>query len=302
MKNKILKVDTLKILMLLFFISLTFDVKAQFSDLVVVEYSFIPKTKSEDKYTNYRLALNYPLKVDKKNSGYLFMGTEFNRVDLNLNDNYPFDSEMFRTINVIDLKLGYSYRLKNDEWRFNVLFAPRIASTLNAKLTTDDIFLNGLAIFTRSRTKEKGYDKPSTLILGLGYSATFGLPFPIPVIRYSREMNEHWSYGIGVPSANIEYTFNEKNSLRAIVNFDGFFANIQQPLIVNGQTVNSISLSVAVLGLEYEYSITKNLIFYMNSGYTLNMNNVLRDDNRDKVFVLDNTNAFYLRTGLKFEL
>jgi len=303
MKNiKIVKLKVIKILVLVLFVCYISESKAQFSDLVQLEYSFIPKTKSEDQYTRYKLALNYPLKISEKNSGYLFFGTEFNRIVLDLNDSYPFDSEIFRTINVIDLKLGYSFRMKNPEWRVGLLFAPRIASTLNTGITKDDIFLNGVALFTRSRTKEKGYEKPSTLILGVAYSATFGLPIPIPIVRYSREMCEHWSYGVGIPSANLTYTFNEENNLRAFVNFDGYFANIQKPLTVNGESVNSISLSVAVLGLGYEYSFTKNLIFYINSGFTLSMNNVLRNEDRDKVFVLDNMNAFYLRTGLKFQL
>jgi hypothetical protein len=105
-----------------------------------------------------------------------------------------------------------------------------------------------------------------------------------------------------VPSANLKYTFNEKNSLKIFANVDGYFANIQEPLFINGKEVNSISLSVGVLGLGYEHSITKNLIFYTDTGFSISMNNVLRNKDRDKVFVLDNRNAFYLKTGLKFEL
>lgn len=278
------------------------QIKAQIDNLVVLEYSFIPKTKSEDQYSKYKIALNYPLKINQENSGYLFFGTEFNSVSLKLKDNYPFKNEMFKSLSIIDLKLGYSFRMKKNEWRTSFLFSPRIASTLNVGLTMDDVFLNGAILFTRSRSAKKGFEKPSTLVLGIAYYATFGVPFPIPIIRYSREINEHWSYAIGVPSSNFKYSFNTKNSLKFGLNFDGYFANIQKPLIVNGETVNTISLSATVLSLGYEYSFTKHLSFYLTNGFTVKLNNVLRNKDRDKVFTLDNVNSYYLKTGIKFKL
>ena len=89
---------------------------------------------------------------------------------------------------------------------------------------------------------------------------------------------------------------------RAFATLDGYFANIQQPMLVNGRAVNNISLSVAVGGLGYEYCFTKHIIAYTYVGYTFRLNNVLRNDDRDEVFKLNELNAFYLRTGLKFKI
>ena len=72
--------------------------------------------------------------------------------------------------------------------------------------------------------------------------------------------------------------------------------------MLNDQQVENVSLSLAVGGLGYEYCFTKHLVAYVYTGYTLRLNNVLRDKNREEVFKLDDINAFYLRTGLKFKI
>ena len=86
------------------------------------------------------------------------------------------------------------------------------------------------------------------------------------------------------------------------VSLDGYFAHLQTPQMLNGRQIENISLSVAVAGLGYEYNFSKHLIAYIYTGYTLRLNNALRDENRDEIFKLDNINAFYLRTGLKFKI
>ncbi|GAL81703.1 hypothetical protein JCM19274_548 [Algibacter lectus] len=40
----------------------------------------------------------------------------------------------------------------------------------------------------------------------------------------------------------------------------------------------------------------------MYTGYTVRLNNVIRSKNRDEIFKLDDINAFYLRSGLKFKI
>ncbi|ULC58731.1 DUF6268 family outer membrane beta-barrel protein [Flaviramulus sp. BrNp1-15] len=272
---------------------------AQLTDLARLEYSFIPKSNSDDQYTRLRALLNYPIEV--KNNAYFIVGAEYNRVLLNLEDNYPFDTSGLNKIHIIDFNIGYTFKW-SEKWRFGVKFNPRIASTLTKQLMSDDYFINGGVFFINDRTKEESLKRPYRLILGLTYNATTGLPFPLPFVSYHREINEIWSFNLGVPKSNIKYTFNAKNNLQAFVGLDGYLAHLQEPSIVNGQNVDNISLSVAIAGLGYEYCFTKHLVAYMYTGYTLRLNNVLRNENRDEIFKLDDVNAFYLRTGLKFKI
>ena len=272
---------------------------AQLTDLARLEYSFIPQSKSEDQYTRLRALLNYPIEL--KNDSYLIVGAEYNRILLNLEDSYPFETSSLNKIHVIDLNLGYTFKW-NENWRFGVKFNPRIASTLSKALNSDDYFMNGGVFVLNDRTKDESLKRPYRLILGLTYNATTGIPFPLPFVSYFREVNEQWSFNLGVPKSNIKYTFNKENNLQAFVGLDGYLAHLQEPTTINGENVDHISLSVAIGGLGYEYCFTKHLVAYMYTGYTFRLNNVLRNKNRDEVFKLDDVNAFYLRTGLKFKI
>jgi len=288
-----------KILLVFLSVLMSHTAMCQLTDIARLEYSFIPKTKSEDRYTRLRFLLNYPIEIKEDN--YFIIGAEYNRIILNLEDNYPFKTSLIETISVIDFNMAYTFKT-SEKWRLGFKFSPRIASTLTQKITGDDFFLNGGAFAINDRTKDESVKRPYRLIVGLTYNATTGLPFPLPFISYYRKPNENWSFAVGVPKSNVKRFFGEKNTLQAFVSIDGYFAHLQESSIVNGKAVDNISLSVVVGGLGYEYKISKYLYAYLYSGYTIRLNNVLRNDNRDEVFKLDDLNAFYLRTGLKIKI
>jgi hypothetical protein len=288
-----------KYALLLGFFFCCYVLHAQLTDLARIEYSFIPKSNSEDQYTRLRAILNYPIKI--KDGGYLIIGGEYNRVLLDLEKNLPFDTSILDNIHVIDFNLGYTFRL-NEKKRLGFKFNPRIASTLTRPLHADDYFINGGIFYINDRKKDTALKYPYRLILGLTYNATTGLPFPLPFISYYRQVNEFWSFNAGVPKSNLKYAINRKNNVQAFVGLDGYLAHLQDAIVVDGQAVDNISLSVIIGGLGYEYLFTKHLVGYLYTGYTFRLNNVLRNKNRDEVFKLDDVNAFYLRTGIKFKI
>ncbi|MDG1728377.1 MAG: DUF6268 family outer membrane beta-barrel protein [Algibacter sp.] len=297
MNQRIIK-ETRCVLVVCFLFVFQFSI-AQLTDLARLEYSFIPQSNSEDQYTRLRAILNYPIEV--KEGSYLIVGAEYNRIFLNLEENYPFDTSVLDRIHIIDLNIGYTFKW-NEKWRLGAKFNPRIASTLNKSLNADDFFMNGGVFLINDRTKDDNLKRPYRLILGLTYNATTGIPFPLPFISYYRKINEDWSFNAGVPKSNLKYTFNKENIVQAFVGLDGYLAHLQDTVEINGQNIDHISLSVAVGGLGYEYCFTKHLVAYMYTGYTFRLNNVLRNKNRDEVFKLNDVNAFYLRTGLKFKI
>lgn len=274
-------------------------VEAQLTDLARLEYSFIPSSKSEDQYTRLRAILNYPIKLQEKD--YLIVGAEYNRIILNLEDDYPFNTQDLNRLHIIDLNFGYTFKCKND-WRLGVNLNPRIASTLTNSLTSDDLFLNGGVFAIKDRREATDIERPYRLVLGLTYNTTTGLPFPLPFVSYFRQVDEKWSFNVGVPKSNLKYKFDQRSNLQAFATLDGYFANIQESMLVGDKVVDNISLSVAVGGLGYEYCFTKHIVAYSYIGYTFRLNNVLRNGNREEMFKLNDLNAFYLRTGLKFKI
>jgi len=296
--NQRIRKETRYVVVLCFFFVFQFSI-AQLTDIARLEYSFIPQSKSEDQYTRLRALLNYPIEV--KNDAYFIIGAEYNRIFLNLEENYPFDTSVLDRIHIIDLNIGYTFKW-NEKWRLGVKFNPRIASTLTKSLSADDYFLNGGVFLINDRTKDESLKRSYRLIIGLTYNATVGLPFPLPFVSYYREINEKWSFNAGIPKSNLKYTFNKRNNLQAFVGLDGYLAHMQDAVVINEQNIDHISLSVAIGGFGYEYCFTKHLVAYMYTGYTLRLNNVLRNKSKDEVLKLSDLNTFYLRTGLKFKI
>jgi len=289
----------LKKLILVFFLGLSYNsINAQLTDLARLEYSFIPSSKSEDQYTRLRALFNYPIKI--KNDNYLIVGAEYNRILLNLRENYPFDRSTLSALNIIDLNIGYTFRT-SEYWRIGLKINPRIASTLNSTITKDDVFLNGGVFLIHDRTKAD-IKRPYRLVFGVTYNTTAGIPFPLPFINYFRRLNQNWSFSAGIPKSNLKYYFTDLSTLQLFAGIDGYFANLQEPFMVNGQEANNISLSVIVGGLGYEYGFTDHLFGYIYSGYTFRLNNILRNSERDEIFKINQRNAFYLRTGIKFKI
>ena len=289
----------LKKLILVFFLGLSYNsINAQLTDLARLEYSFIPSSKSEDQYTRLRALFNYPIKI--KNDNYLIVGAEYNRILLNLRENYPFDRSTLSALNIIDLNIGYTFRT-SEYWRIGLKINPRIASTLNSTITKDDVFLNGGVFLIHDRTKAD-IKRPYRLVFGVTYNTTAGIPFPLPFINYFRRVNQNWSLSAGIPKSNLKYYFTDLSTLQLFAGIDGYFANLQEPFMVNGQEANNISLSVIVGGLGYEYGFTDHLFGYIYSGYTFRLNNILRNSERDEIFKINQRNAFYLRTGIKFKI
>lgn len=246
-----------------------------------------------------RALLNYPIEL--KSDSYLIVGAEYNRIPLNLEDNYPSDTSGLNKIHVIDLSIGYTFKV-NDTWRFGVKFTPRISSTLTKNLNSDDYSMNGAFFFITDRIKDESLKHPYRLILGLTYNATKGIPFPLPFVSYHRQINDIWSFNLGVPQSNLKFAINKTNSIQTFVGLYGYLSHLQEPAMVNGESVDHISLSVAFGGFGYEYLFSKHLVGYLYTGYTFRLNNVLRNKNRDEIFKLDDVNAFYLRIGLKFKI
>lgn len=272
---------------------------AQLTDLARVEYSYIPKNNSEDSFDRFRFLLNYPIKMSE--DAYLLIGGEYSRITLNLEDSYPFPTSNLRRLHVLDFNLGYTFKM-SENWRFGAKITPRLASTLRHKISGDDIFLNGGVYAINDRTKDKTASKPYRLVLGLTYNTTTGIPLPLPFVSYFRRVNEKWSYNLGVPKTNVKYYINENNIIQTFVGIDGYFANTQERFSIDGKDADSVSLSLILAGIGYEYCFTDHLVWYAYTGYTLSMSNRLRDENREDVFKLDNVNTFYLRTGFKFKI
>ncbi len=282
-----------------------FDVCAQTSDLARVEYTYIPQSDSDNSVSRFRAFVNVPFRLNWEGS-YLLAGFEYRNLDLDFEDEVPFDKANLDRFQLFRASLTYTCKFKNN-WRL----AARVGAELNSNFENDDIThrdvnFTGAVFLVKDRTGDS-IAKPNRLILGLNYTTNAGRPFPIPLINYHRKFHPNWSYSLGTPKTNLKHTMGKKHSLQSFVTLDGFFSNIQNNLEVrnpDGSTSSSenISMTLVLGGLGYEYYFTKNLLFYAYGGYTLFNEIRLRDGKRNSLYKINEANTYYLRSGIKFKI
>jgi hypothetical protein len=293
---------------LLFFlvIGVTSVANAQSTDLARIEYTYFPQSDSDNSFRRFRAFLNFPIKLND-NGAYLIPGVEYRNTNLKYEDPAIFDTNELERFHSFTANLGYTFKI-NELWRFGVAGGLMAASNFETdRFISDDLIYTGAVVFIRSKEDER-YIDPVRLILGLSYSTTSGIPFPLPIVNYYKRFDPKWSYTAGVPKSNLQYYFNEKNSVETFVTLDGFFANVQNNFTIapnnnnTGGMAENISMTIVLAGLGYEYNFTDHLSLYLYAGHTVVNDIRLRNSNLDKVYTINDTNSFYGRTGLKFSI
>lgn len=56
------------------------------------------------------------------------------------------------------------------------------------------------------------------------------------------------------------------------------------------------------IALGYEFHFTEHLLYYAYAGYTVYNRYSIRDNERDEVYIFEDNNTPYFRTGVKFKL
>lgn len=270
---------------------------AQSTDLVRVEYLNIPENETGISTERYKFLLNCPIKLSWEK--YLVLGAEYNNFQADFPQDVPFEKDELDSFHIIDFNLGYITRW-NENWRLITIVTPRLASNFTDSAQGDDFFINATATFWKEGEKN---DKPFRLVLGLTFNSTTGLPFPLPLVSYYNRFHPKWSYTLGIPRMNFKYHPTEKHTLQLALLLDGYFINVQDDILLPDNAVGSrISLSSLVGAFGYQYNVTKQASFFVLAGRSILQEGLLRNDQRDNVFLLNDKTNFYLRGGFKISI
>jgi hypothetical protein len=279
---------------------------SQSTDLARIEYTYFPQSISENAFRRLKSFVNFPIKLNDKGA-YLIPGVEYQFINFDYEDPALFSTSELEKYQSLTFNLGYTFKIDED-WRFGTEGGIKVASNFErSKMITDDLIYTGAVYFILTIEDEK-FIEPSRLIMGLEYSTTTGIPFPLPVVNYYKRFDPKWSYSLGVPKTNLKYYFNDKNSMQGFITLDGFFANVQNNFDISPNNpasnalAESVSMTILLSGLGYEYNFTEHFSFYIYGGHTIINDIRLRDGNLDKVYTINDTNSFYGRAGLKFNI
>jgi hypothetical protein len=274
---------------------------AQLVDLVRLEYTTIPGSGSDFEFNRKRFAFNYPFKL--KNEAYMFLGLEYNAINLEFKDEImEFDQTKTDEFRLLDLNFTYTYKI-DDDWRFAARVIPGFSSNLEGDgFLFEDTFLSGTMVFIKDKKDTKEVSKPFRLIVGIAYSGTSGIVFPIPFVSFYKKFHPKWSYNLGVPTTNLQFHASNRVRVKLLGQLDGFTSNLQQGLLVNDKRLaERMRMSLILVGMRYEYKITNYIESYFNATHSLRTRIQMRA-NRRNILSFDKRKVFHFTLGVRFKL
>ncbi len=221
----------------------------------------------------------------------------------NLNIGYvdkdvPFETYQIDNFQTFSLGLLYDRILENG-WGFSLKLAPQISSNFDIQeIDGRDVFINGTLLFDKLNQ-----EKQSMWTFGVEYDAQNGLNFPIPIVAYTKRLNEKWAYKIGFPDARLKWTLHENHNFEAFTTLDGFAGNINDDLeVYKTDYVGTLKNTYLVGGLGYNITFLKDFELNAKAGYSAFNTMEVQDYDTDEIYDFDMQNGFYYNFGLKYNL
>ncbi|WP_344925472.1 DUF6268 family outer membrane beta-barrel protein [Aquimarina addita] len=235
----------------------------------------------------------------KTNIGFGFIYDNYNF----LFTNAPFytGSELYTDLHTIGAKLSYTY-LVNDTWSANLFVLPMISSDLEQKITNEDIVINAKATVTK---KWGSGMNSSSLLLGIGYDTTFGVPQLIPLISYQKRINLQWEYILGFPETYINFHHNTRHIISAATAITGLYGNLSSPFYdedIRMISNTKLTYKTAATSLEYKYRIQPHWTTVVKAGYSFYNELAILDKDHTTIYDFNTDSSFFITMGLKFNL
>jgi hypothetical protein len=268
---------------------------AQTPDVFRIEYMLMPENSGDIETSRIKLVMNVPIPLREKND-YIILGAEYNRYNFEVPDDLFPNSNDLSKFHVVDVNMAYMYKL-SEKWRLIGVVTPRWSSNFVEELQQDDFNMN----YTVGAYKNiKDVEKPFILVLGISYNGTSPIEVPLPFLFYEKRFHPNWSYVLGVPKSGMKYFTKKGHFFQTELFLDGYYVNIQNNILLPGNNLSTdVSSTALLLTLGYQYKITKDMSVYLIGGHSLFQNGVLRDEERNDIFTLNDEAGLYFRTGFR---
>lgn len=294
MKGIMKKASGFFLLVLLLIVTIN-PILAQTPDVFRIEYMLMPDNSGDVETSRIKLVLNVPIALREKKD-YLILGAEYNRYNFEVPDDLFPNSNDLSKFHVVDVNMAYMYKL-SEKWRIIGVVTPRWSSNFVEELQQDDFNMN----YTVGVYKNiKDVEKPFILVLGISYNGTSPIDVPLPFLFYEKRFHPNWSYVLGVPKSGMKYFTKKGHFFQTELFLDGYYVNIQNNILLPGNNLSTdVSSTALLLTLGYQYKITKDMSVYLIGGHSLFQNGVLRDEERNDIFTLNDEAGLYFRTGFR---
>ncbi|MEL6304469.1 MAG: DUF6268 family outer membrane beta-barrel protein [Bacteroidota bacterium] len=263
-----------------------------------VDYGVIPDLGGTE-IERYQIGVMFGKKLGK---GRLGIGVGYEYVDFTFDETTNLlDVSSYAQMHIIGTNVSYLRPLKNN-WGLIVMGGASIMSNLEDGITGEDFVFNAL-VGANKRWGDP--NKGSSLLFGLLYGTQFGEPTILPAVAFRQQLNERWSYSLGLPITGINFQFHPKHRLSALASPQGIFGNNSGEVAVDGNRVlkdTKLQFNGINTRLAYRYHFAKHLALLTEVGFVPGATLKILDNDNEEIYDFDPGGGAYFNLGLRFVL
>lgn len=237
----------------------------------------------------------------KTKNGFLGFGISYAHIDFVFKGlSTPFDFNSYREMQVIQPRVMYRHLLKNN-WSLQASVQPTLSSNFSGSLSSEDLQFNIMLNASKS-WGEAG--RQSQLSFGVLYGVVLGEPGFLPLVQYTKQVNEHLSYAIGIPRTGVFYTF-DKNTLGLQLAPNGLYSNNSEYVsIPELGSIRDTKLQLNGIGvvLEHNYRLDDLFSTSIKAGYVVGEELSIRDVDGNKIYTFDTSPTPTISMGIKMNI
>lgn len=262
---------------------------------IYVESQILPNSEVGTFMKN-SVGFDFPIKNFSSKESISLIG-EYQNLNIGyVDEDVPFETYQIDNFQTFSLGLLYN-RVLNDGWGFSLKVAPQISSNFDIQeVGNEDIFINGALVFDKLNEENQ-----SMWTFGVEYDAQNGLNFPIPVIAYTKRIDDQWAYKIGFPDSRLKWSFHDNHNFEAFTTLDGFAGNINDEIeIYKDDYTGKLKHTYFVGGVGYNFTFLKAFEFNAKAGYSAFNTMEVQDYDSNEIYDFEMINSLYYNFGLKY--
>lgn len=182
----------------------------------------------------------------------------------------PFTKTGIEDIHTAQFGIVYNQNLGNN-WNITAAITPKVVADFGTTITGNDVYPDSFIGVEKITTG----NKKSKLTFGLGYKGYFGEYRLLPLVNFSKKINEKFSFMLGIPETSFTYKFNQNHSLTVNAVADGFYAEIRGENYFydtntnNEFTIDDFEMAMVTTGLTYNYTAGKKWMVSLKLAHNL---------------------------------
>lgn len=268
----------------------------QIRDFVSTSYTFVPSRLNQVDFNQSRTVVNIPIRT---NIGLFSSSLSFDYYKFNYDANLVSYTQSLEEMYAANYRINYT-RPISDSWQLGLNFLVGTQSNFGAPLSGEDFNLGGGLFFAKESSRNQSR---SRLVVGINFTNALGEPRLLPMIGYTKIYDNGNVFALGFPNTFYRYQINERNSLTALVDVQGFYMNIgDRPEFDQNSNISKAFFISLASGLEFRHKIDENWGISLKSSYAFLNDYTLLDEDEVEIFDFDLAPVFYISTGLTFNI